>query len=241
MWLLIVCLIVFLILLFNFPLFTIGAALASWGIYEWNTNKKLKAKSRKPAAILSVGLVMALTGCVITVSNPDEQIATDTQEAESAEVAAEAEEAERVAAEAKEAEEKAAAEQEAKEKADAEAKKKAEEEAAAKKQAEEEAVAIAAKEKAEEEAAKKKAEEESLAKKKAEEEAAALALAEEEAAAQEAAEAEAAAASAPPAQEAEFFDNCTHLRTVYPGGVAADHPAYQDKMDRDNDGWACEN
>ena len=38
----------------------------------------------------------------------------------------------------------------------------------------------------------------------------------------------------------EWFDNCTHLRTKYPNGVASDHPAYQPKMDRDNDNFACE-
>ena len=36
------------------------------------------------------------------------------------------------------------------------------------------------------------------------------------------------------------FQNCTELRKVYPKGVAKDHPAYQAKMDRDNDGMACE-
>jgi len=38
----------------------------------------------------------------------------------------------------------------------------------------------------------------------------------------------------------EWFDNCTHLRTKYPDGVASDHPAYQAKMDRDKDNFACE-
>jgi micrococcal nuclease len=38
----------------------------------------------------------------------------------------------------------------------------------------------------------------------------------------------------------EWFDNCTHLRTKYPSGVASDHPAYQSKMDRDKDNFACE-
>lgn len=37
------------------------------------------------------------------------------------------------------------------------------------------------------------------------------------------------------------FSNCTELRKVYPSGVPKSHPAYQSKMDRDNDGWACEN
>lgn len=36
------------------------------------------------------------------------------------------------------------------------------------------------------------------------------------------------------------FANCTELREVYPDGVKRGHPAYQDKMDRDQDGWACE-
>lgn len=36
------------------------------------------------------------------------------------------------------------------------------------------------------------------------------------------------------------FKNCTELRTVYPDGVPQGHAAYQKKMDRDKDGWACE-
>ena len=51
---------------------------------------------------------------------------------------------------------------------------------------------------------------------------------------------EPAAPSAPPTGTTEVFDNCTHLRTQYPNGVAMDHPAYQSKMDRDKDNWACE-
>ncbi len=38
----------------------------------------------------------------------------------------------------------------------------------------------------------------------------------------------------------QHFQNCTELRKVYPKGVPAGHPAYQPKMDRDKDGWACE-
>src|SRR5699024_8422772 len=37
------------------------------------------------------------------------------------------------------------------------------------------------------------------------------------------------------------FANCTELRTVFPEGVGSDHSAYQPKMDRDKDNWACEN
>ena len=36
------------------------------------------------------------------------------------------------------------------------------------------------------------------------------------------------------------FANCTELRKVYPDGVPSSHPAYQSKMDRDKDGYACE-
>jgi micrococcal nuclease len=38
----------------------------------------------------------------------------------------------------------------------------------------------------------------------------------------------------------ENFANCTELRNVYPNGVPAGHAAYQSKMDRDKDGYACE-
>ena len=38
----------------------------------------------------------------------------------------------------------------------------------------------------------------------------------------------------------EIFENCDHLRGTYPTGVEKGHPAYQPKMDRDKDGYACE-
>jgi Excalibur calcium-binding domain len=38
----------------------------------------------------------------------------------------------------------------------------------------------------------------------------------------------------------EYFANCTELRKVYPNGVPSDHPAYQSKLDRDKDNYACE-
>ena len=43
-----------------------------------------------------------------------------------------------------------------------------------------------------------------------------------------------------PAPTTEFFQNCTDMRTVYPNGVPSSHPAYQAKMDRDKDNFACE-
>jgi micrococcal nuclease len=38
----------------------------------------------------------------------------------------------------------------------------------------------------------------------------------------------------------EYFENCTELRKVYPDGVPSTHAAYQSKMDRDKDDYACE-
>ncbi|TCI75736.1 excalibur calcium-binding domain-containing protein [Exiguobacterium sp. SH0S1] len=38
----------------------------------------------------------------------------------------------------------------------------------------------------------------------------------------------------------EFFANCTELRVVHPNGVDSTHAAYQSKMDRDKDGFACD-
>ena len=43
-----------------------------------------------------------------------------------------------------------------------------------------------------------------------------------------------------PSTANESFKNCTELRKKYPNGVAADHPAYASKHDRDKDNWACE-
>ena len=36
------------------------------------------------------------------------------------------------------------------------------------------------------------------------------------------------------------YRNCTELRRDYPNGVPASHPAYNNRLDRDRDGWACE-
>ncbi|RZI03923.1 thermonuclease [Staphylococcus condimenti] len=38
----------------------------------------------------------------------------------------------------------------------------------------------------------------------------------------------------------ESYPNCTALRQAHPEGVPQGHPAYQAKMDRDKDGYACE-
>jgi len=105
------------------------------------------------------------------------------------------------------------AKEERERKAEIAAQKKAEEKEAAKQAAEKKAEEKKAAELAAQKEAEKKAEEERIAQ-------------EEEATASEAVQTD--------------FANCTDLRTVYPDGVQSTHPAYQDKMDRDNDAFACE-
>ncbi|WEY89732.1 thermonuclease family protein [Bacillus subtilis] len=48
------------------------------------------------------------------------------------------------------------------------------------------------------------------------------------------------ASSATSSGGSESFANCTELRKKYPNGVPSSHPAYQSKMDRDHDNYACE-
>lgn len=128
---------------------------------------------------------------------------------------------------AEDSEEKNTADDKAKKEAEAKEKAKEERERKAK---------IAAQKKAEEKEAAKRAAEKKAEEKKAAELAAqkeAEEKAEEERIAQEEEEAAAEVVQTD-------FANCTDLRTVYPDGVPSDHPAYQDKMDRDNDAFACE-
>ena len=40
--------------------------------------------------------------------------------------------------------------------------------------------------------------------------------------------------------ESEYYPNCTALRKVYPNGVPSTHAAYNGKLDRDKDNFACE-
>jgi hypothetical protein len=43
-----------------------------------------------------------------------------------------------------------------------------------------------------------------------------------------------------PKPKIEYFGNCKALRVKYPHGVPKGHPAYRPGLDRDHDGWACE-
>lgn len=136
---------------------------------------------------------------------------------------------------------KLAAEQKAKEEAEAKlaAEQKAKEEearlAAEQKAKEEEAARLAAEQKAKEEEAARVA-----AEQKAKEEEAARVAAEQKAKEEEAARVAEQQTQQTASSSKETFANCTDLRGTYPNGVPSTHPAYQSKMDRDHDNYACE-
>jgi DNA segregation ATPase FtsK/SpoIIIE-like protein len=188
-----------------------------------------KAKKR---FLLMLGSLVIFIGSAAMIPNDTKETNSQASEAKvkSKDEANKKEKAEQKAKQ--EAEEKAKNEAEAK--ADAEAKAKADAEAKAKADAEAKAKADAeAKAKADAEA---KAAAEAQAKADAEAKAAAEAQAKADAEAKAAAEAQ----QQQQATEQTSFANCTELRTVHPNGVPSSHPAYTSKMDRDNDGYACE-
>lgn len=207
--------------------------------------KNLLVFIRKHIIIIFVALFMLLIGSLFgpsqaQVEEKDTQISSQQKEIESYKKS----ESEHLAAIDK-------LEKENKTYKDAEAALKKKEDAL---KEQEEAKAAQAKKKKEEEAVAKEAEE-LAAKKKAEEEEAKR-VADEKAATEQAAaeKAEAAASSASSSQSSSSntspaastsaqtqFANCTELRTVHPGGVPKGHAAYQSKMDRDKDDYACEN
>jgi hypothetical protein len=41
--------------------------------------------------------------------------------------------------------------------------------------------------------------------------------------------------------EAKTYANCNAMWRDYPNGVRDDHPAYRPQLDRDHNGWACDN
>jgi micrococcal nuclease len=90
----IILFIILIALFINFPLFSIGMVIAIWAIYEWKINRDLGAKSKKPAVILSVGLILALSSCVgndkiapekeVAVNKDSEKVLSEKAEKEKA-------------------------------------------------------------------------------------------------------------------------------------------------------------
>lgn len=119
------------VFLFNFPIATIGIAILLWGLYELSENKKLKAKSKVPAVIMIIGLLIAVTGCTTSGTTKEQSTKSTVEETDKEELDEEKEKGNEAAKaeeerKQKEAEEKAVAEDKAKE--EAEAKEKAERE-----------------------------------------------------------------------------------------------------------------
>ncbi|MFC5604236.1 thermonuclease family protein [Sporosarcina koreensis] len=87
-WLMVIVGLVFIGLLFKFPVFFIGIAIAIWGVTKIQKQKKLNQKSKLPPALLIVGLLLALTGCAGSLDDEEsadkatttEQVATDKKE-----------------------------------------------------------------------------------------------------------------------------------------------------------------
>lgn len=90
----IILFIILIALFINFPLFSIGMVISIWAIYEWKINRDLGAKSKKPAVILSVGLILALSSCVgndkiapekeVAVNKDSEKVLSEKAEKEKA-------------------------------------------------------------------------------------------------------------------------------------------------------------
>lgn len=80
-------LLIFLVfLLFTHPVVFIGIMLFLWGAYEWSINKELKAKSKVPVVIVTIGLLIGLSGLAASeeesdiASEPKEEIAVTNEE-----------------------------------------------------------------------------------------------------------------------------------------------------------------
>ncbi|WP_181350518.1 thermonuclease family protein [Thalassobacillus sp. CUG 92003] len=143
----IVVIIIALSLIISFPLVMLGISLFCWGIYELNKNLELKAKSKVPGIIISIGLALFIVGVIPTGSSDsasnNEEVDSSQQTSEETIEQVENEETSADTSEQKE-EENDKSEEEAKDieqtsskEEEKEAKKEAEEKAKKEKEAEE--------------------------------------------------------------------------------------------------------
>jgi len=182
--------------------------------------------------VVGVALIMLTIGAVAAPPSTSPAVKSTTTSSDTPTTDAAASQAADAAAAAAQAADVAAS-QAADETAAAAASKAADEAAAAAKAADEATAAAAAK--AADEAAASKAADEATA--------AAAAKAADEATAAAAAKAadEAAAAAVPPPPAASvYYENCTAARTAGVTPIYRGQPGYASKLDRDNDGIACE-
>mgnify|MGYP001333899735 CR=1 FL=1 len=71
-------LIIFSVWLFSNIWVFIGLVITGWGIYEWRINKKLKARSKMPASIVVIGLILIFS--TVALSGEDELQTTNNVE-----------------------------------------------------------------------------------------------------------------------------------------------------------------
>lgn len=76
-----ILIIILIALVFSFPVAIIGIGILLWGIYEYNINKQLKAKSKLIPVIISFGLILSIFGCSIGLSNEDSKDSKDEKTA----------------------------------------------------------------------------------------------------------------------------------------------------------------
>lgn len=235
----------------------IGLGLMAWGMYEWKINKQMNLSVKIAVLITCIGIVIAIVGfmnknvlvvitvvagtilfyslaeILISMFKKDRKIKMNVVllcislviGMSSSIIHAEQLEKKEQARLAAEEQAKLEAEEKAKEEAKLAAEQKAKKEEEAR---------LAAEQKAKEEEARLAAEQ------KAKEEEAVRLAAEQKAKEEEEAVAEQQTRQVSTSSPKEDFANCTDLRGTYPNGVPSTHPAYQSKMDRDNDNYACE-
>lgn len=212
--------------------FILFVGVVVWFIRRRTTKRPFAKRTKK---VMWASFALLILAVIFDPSAPANETAAKSEIQPLAEVEETDEEKEAAKEEAQIKEAKAAEAALAKEKeSKAEEVRLAEEKAAAEKKAEDERMAAEKKAEEEKAAAERAAEQLAVEQKAAEEKAAQEKLAVEQAAQ------EAAASAANTSAANENFSNCTELRSVYPSGVPEGHAAYQSKMDRDKDGYACE-
>ena len=210
------------------PLAWLGIIIYVFGVYQMYQRSKGKVTFSKPGWIVGAGIILTFI-IAFTFVEPTEETAKDTDTVK---------QEEKIADESSSATKKEPTEEELAEAKRLEEEQKAQEEAerlVAEQKAKDEADRLAEEQRKKDEEAQRLAEE--LRQK---EEVARLAEEQRQKEEEKRLAEEQAQAAKPVTVQTESFKNCTELRKVYPSGVPAGHPAYQSKMDRDKDNYACE-
>ena len=68
------------VFMINFPITVIGMAIAIWGLYALQKNKKLNVKSKMAPALLVLAVSISLVGCAPTPEDDEVEKAVTTEE-----------------------------------------------------------------------------------------------------------------------------------------------------------------